>query len=314
MGFAPNRPAPCGADDPYRTIRWGFLFIRGEGSGEMDEEKFIGYFRLIETCRQPGCPICRCITDESRNHLAALLYEQVTDPDTRRAIRASWGFCNWHTWMLLEIDNSLFGAAIIYEDLVKLALRGTERLAHRARRRQGRGWFDALIRRHRRPAIVELYHRRRVCPACASAADTEKRYLETLVKFVDDGDLRAAYARSDGLCLPHVVAAMEQNAERPELWTLVERTREKWASVGKDIASFVSKHDYRNREPYTEAEAVSYGRAFEMLVGARSVFGNDVHARTSVSRARRSGTSIPVVPPPPDRDGFQSPRTRETTP
>ena len=269
----------------------------------MSEEKFIGYFRLVEACEKPGCPVCRCVKGESHSYLDALLYEQVTDPDTRRAIRAAWGFCNWHTWMLLEIEHSLFGASIIYEDLVTLALRRTERLGNPARRRGRGGWLAALMRRPRWPTIQELYRKRALCPACASAADTETRYLETLVRFVDDGDLQAAYARSDGLCLPHLFAALEENAERPEARTLVERTREKWTTVGRDIGSFVSKHDYRNREPYTAAEVASYGRAFEMLVGARSVFGNDVHTRTSARAARRRAAGPPADAPPADGNG-----------
>jgi uncharacterized protein DUF6062 len=177
----------------------------------MGEEKFIGFFRLVEACREPGCPICRRVAAESRSYLDSLVYERVTDPDTRRAIRASWGFCNWHTWMLLGIPNSLFGAAIIHEDLVSLALRRSRRLVGRLRRRS---WLGSWLRRPRQPGIVELYRRRAACPACSSAAATEARYLQTMVKFVDDADLRAAYARSDGLCLPHLLAAVEQNAER----------------------------------------------------------------------------------------------------
>ncbi len=240
------------------------------------EERFIGYFRLLEACRAPGCPVCRCVADESRGYLDALLYERVTDLDTRRAIRAAWGFCNRHTWMLPEIAGSLFGAAIIYEDLVTLALRRTERLAVRRPRR----WLDALTRRRRRPGVLDAYRRRAVCPACVRSAESERRYLETMVKLVDDGDLQAAYARSDGLCLPHLLAAVEGSGAGPEAGTLVERTRDKWRRLGRDIAAFVSKHDYRNREPYSEAEGASSRRAFEMLAGARSVLGNDVHRRT----------------------------------
>jgi len=245
----------------------------------MSEEKFVGYFRFVEACGEPGCPLCRCVTRESRGYLDALLYEQVTDPDTRRTIRASWGFCNWHTWMLLEIQQAIFGAAIIYADLVERALRQTERLGDGPGRRGKRGWFSTLMARPRRshPA-VEQYRGRAVCPACRHAADTERRCLEPLVTFIDDGDLAAAYARSQGLCLPHLLAAVEANGERPGTRTLVDSTRRKWMEIGDDVSSFVRKHDYRNREPYTPAETASYTRAFEMLVGAKSVFGNDIHA------------------------------------
>ncbi|PYM13109.1 MAG: hypothetical protein DMD81_22110, partial [Candidatus Rokuibacteriota bacterium] len=75
--------------------------------------KFIGYFRLLEHCASPGCPVCRSVIDDTRKYLDALLYEQVTDPDTRRRLRTSWGFCNWHAWLLLDVETSLSGAAII---------------------------------------------------------------------------------------------------------------------------------------------------------------------------------------------------------
>jgi hypothetical protein len=73
-----------------------------------------------------------------------------------------------------------------------------------------------------------------------TAAETEGRYLETLVRHIGDGDVLAAYARSDGLCVPHLFAAVETSG-------------------------------------YPEAAAPT--RAFGTLAGAKSVFGNDVHPR-----------------------------------
>jgi hypothetical protein len=265
MGFAPTAPPRAGLT---------------EGAGSMTEERFIGYFRLIDACDASGCPVCRCVVRESRSHLDALLYEQVTDPDTRRAIRASWGFCNWHTWMLREIEQSIFGSAIIYEDLVRLALKRTQHLSDRMARPARSGWLAALLGRRRARAPVDSYRQRAVCPACRNIADAETRYVGTLVGFINEGDLRAAYARSDGLCVPHLFAAVEGNEEVPGARVLVDETRAKWRRLGEELGSFIAKHDYRNREAYTEAEAASTTRAFEVLVGAQGVFGNDVHART----------------------------------
>jgi hypothetical protein len=246
----------------------------------MTEERFIGYFRLIEACEASGCPVCRCVTRESRSHLDALLYEQVTDPDTRRALRASWGFCNWHTWMLREIEQSIFGSAIIYEDLVRIALQQAQRLGERMARPARAGWLSTLLGRRRAGGTVAPYRQRAVCPACRNIADVERRYLGTLVGFINDGDLRAAYARSDGLCVPHLFAAVEGHEERLEARVLVDETRAKWRKLGEELGSFIAKHDHRNREAYTGAEAASTTRAFELLAGAEGIFGNDVHART----------------------------------
>jgi hypothetical protein len=251
-------------------------------------EKFAGYFRLVEACGHPGCPVCRCVVAESRQYLKMFLHEGVTDPVSRRSVRASWGFCNWHTWMLLEIENAPFGAAIVYEDLVRLALRRSERLGRTSRRRRAGRWHAALRGRLQRPTAVEQYRRRALCPACASAAETEQGYLRTMVAFVDDPELSTPYAASDGLCFPHMVRAAEEEPDAPQLDTLLARTRDRWAEIGRDIAAFVGKHDYRNREPFTAAEAASYTRAFEMLAGARSFFGSDVHT-WSTARAPRRG-------------------------
>jgi hypothetical protein len=244
-------------------------------------EKFVGYFRLIEACAQPGCPVCRCLVAESRAYLGALLYEQVTDPETRRALRLSWGFCNRHTWMLPDVESSAFGAAIFCEDLVTRALRRTQRFRSDSRLGAAGRWLAALVGRRQRPSLAELHELRAPCSACLDTARTQTRYLETLVHFIDDEVLRAAYAQSDGLCVPHMVLVVEQGSETARVETLVARTREAWARIGQDLAAFIGKHDHRNREPYTEAEATSRARAFEMLAGARGVFGTDPRASTT---------------------------------
>jgi hypothetical protein len=255
---------------------------------ESMSEKFVGYFRFLEACVVGGCPICRCVRDESRSHLDALLYEHVTDPDTRRELRASWGFCNWHTWMLLEIENSLFGSAILYEDLVRLVVKRIRRFADRPRSRRPGSWLGLFGGRRRLPIIVELFRRRQVCPLCASAAETTDRYLTTAVRFVSEADFLAAYGQSDGLCAPHMLRALEIEAGSPGARELLDRTLAKWTKLREDVDGFVRKHDYRNREAFTDAETASYMRAFEMMAGAKGLFGNDFGAaRDDEPRRRR---------------------------
>lgn len=238
----------------------------------MSEEKFIGYFSLLEACAEPGCPVCWLVIGESRSHLRALLDEQVTDPESRQALRRSWGFCNWHTWMLLEMEQTRFGTAILYEDLLRLALQRVEQSGGPSpRRRLGLGFL------RRRAPVGECHRGRAACPICGTTAGAERRYLDTLVAHFDDGDVLAAYARSDGLCVPHLCTALEVGRHRPRLRDLVARTREKWASLRGELQSFVAKHDYRNQAPYTESEATATARASALLAGSRGVFGNDAH-------------------------------------
>jgi hypothetical protein len=204
----------------------------------------------------------------SRQHLDALLYEQVTDPATRRGLRASRGFCNWHTWMLLEIHGGRSSAAIIYEDLLGGLIEQLRGEVGASSRR--RSWLSP-----RRGARTGRARPRETCPICADAARAERRYLEAMLAAGDD--VKAAYARSDGLCGPHVLRAMAAAPRGPGSDWLAARTAAKWAGLREALGRFIQKHDHRNRAPFTAAEAAACERAFEVVSGASGLFGNDLH-------------------------------------
>jgi hypothetical protein len=250
--------------------------------------KFIGFFRLVDACAEPGCPVCRCLVADARQYLGALLYEHVNDPDTRRRLRASWGFCGWHTWMLREVADPAFGSAIIHEDLLRVLSQRVQR--QWSERPESPGWLGRLRRllgRERRPVLVELRDRRPMCSACQEAKEAEKRYLDAALRYADDPQFDRAYARSEGLCVPHVVRALELGSTglaEP----LLTRTVQKWEALRKDLRGFIEKHDYRNTVAFTEAEGLSYLRAFEAVAGAPGVFGNEIRLR---SRSQRRAPS-----------------------
>ena len=108
------------------------------------------------------------------------------------------------------------------------------------------------------------------------------RYLQTLRRFTDDGKLAGAYEKSGGLCAPHLVRVIECGAGHAGLGRLLDRTLALWETTREALQRFVEKHDYRNTRPFTEAEAESCLRAFEVLAGRRGVHGNDLHAAVAV--------------------------------
>jgi hypothetical protein len=233
------------------------------------------HVRLVQACSRPGCPVCRCLGEESRRHLDALIAEHVTDPDSRRAFREAWGFCNWHTWMLLEVDGSRFGASILCEDLVGRALR----LLDEPDVPSGlRSWLVPSKARRRRSGAVQRYERRSLCTVCLRVAESERHHVLTLVRSLRDGAVADAYDTSDGVCVPHLLQAVALTGGTDVAGGLIERTRRKWAAARRDLESFVEKHDYRNRAAFSEADAGSYTRAFEILTGAKGAFGNDLAA------------------------------------
>ena len=262
----------------------------GDPGHETMSDKFIAFHRLIDACQGAGCPVCRCLLADTRRYLTTVLYEHVTDPDSRARLRASWGFCNWHAEMLPEIGNAAFGAAILSEDLLRVLTRRLERWARRPITRSPSlfGRLRALLGRARIPAIVRLHHRRAVCPACAEVADSDRRYVETTLGFVRDPQFEEAYESSQGICVPHALRALELADGGAAGERLLALTLPKWAALRRDLAGFVRKHDHRNREPYTEAESDAYLRAIEALTGYAGLFANDL--RQGTRSGRRSGS------------------------
>lgn len=79
-----------------------------------------------------------------------------------------------------------------------------------------------------------------------------------------------------GLCLPHLLAGVERRSDTPGVKSIIPRTLAKWQDLRGDLERFVSKHEYRNAQPIGGEEATSCRRAFEVMAGRQSVFGNDL--------------------------------------
>ena len=261
-------------------------------------DKFIGFFRLIDACEGPGCPICRCMIADTRHYLDSVLYEHVTDPATRRRLRDSWGLCNWHAWLLREIPNSAFGAAILGEDLLGAAIRRFERPAG-VRTRGLLTRLRNLAGTRARSILAEGFRRRPPCPACVHLAAAEDRYVESVLRFATDPQFERAYEQSQGLCVPHALMVVERAPADRQADPFIARTVAKWAELRRDLEGFVSKHDHRNRRPCTEAEATAPVRAFEVLTGAQGLVLRDLresrpHRRRDLARSGNTGGTAPT--------------------
>jgi Family of unknown function (DUF6062) len=242
--------------------------------------KFIGYFRLLEACERPGCPVCSCLVEDGRRQLDALTYEMITDVDTRRRLRAAWGLCHGHTWTLTTLGTAATGTAIVYEDLLRVAAQHVGGLHDRRPARVGRflRWLNPF-KRGRPPAapprLVDRYRARARCPICLAGQDAELRYLDAILDFIDDPEFAAAYARSSGLCVPHAVRMVDRRPGTAGLPRLLDATIGKWTVLRGHLAEFVRKHEYRSTEPISDSERAAWALALEMVAGARGAFGHD---------------------------------------
>jgi hypothetical protein len=237
-------------------------------------EKHIGYFRLVEACDGPGCPVCGYLEDDSRRQLTTLFQEHVTDVATRRQLRESWGLCNWHTWMVLDTRPTASSVAIVYADLLRVC---RQRVEARDTRRSG---LLARLRSRLRGAAMNDpasdYRGRPRCPLCTQLRATEAHCLDAVLHHADDPTFESAYQRSAGLCIPHLLGVVERGSGTSSVEAIVQRTLSKWQALRGDLERFVAKHEYRSTEPISREETRAYELALEVLAGRRTLFGSDM--------------------------------------
>ena len=217
------------------------------------------YFDLIDACAETGCPVCRLSLKSTRRYLDGVMYEYVNDPGARDDLRAARGYCNKHAWWLTEIHGASLGVAIVYEDILRSVAGAVEGVpdGHKARARA-----EELLKRLR-PAGE--------CPACTHRDTKEGHVLNTLLKHIHDERLAAALKTSSGLCLPHLVRAVELVKDNNTLGRLAALQQEKLVRLQNELAEFIRKSDYRFQAEGFGQEGNSWRRAIALVSGERDV-------------------------------------------
>jgi uncharacterized protein DUF6062 len=237
--------------------------------------KFIGYFQLLDAFKHEGCPVCAELEEGAIKALDGLMYEQANDPRTRRRLVESHGFCNWHAWMIPNLPNCALGTALIYKNLLDETLERLEAVRREARpcgrwrrlRESLTGWRDEAL------AMRAWRSKKARCYLCTFARRTERDALKMVLEFMHEADFAAAFSRSSGLCLPHLMQAMTIGRDHPNLSTLLADHERRWRNLSWELQEFARKFDYRYADEPKGRESSSWHRALEALVGRAGVFG-----------------------------------------
>lgn len=177
----------------------------------------------------PGRPLRRLTSERALRGLKALLWEQVSDPETARQLAASRGYCFEHTWALLPVAervSSRVGMATIVKRLLGEYLHVAE--------------FDQTdqLRRWLRPT--------RPWPACVTVRRTQATYARAIAGLYRSNPFLAARTPAV-LCRPHL--------------TLVLRSLE-----AVDCEAFQAEAEARQR---TSLEAATLSASLAIIAGAK---------------------------------------------
>ena len=234
----------------------------------------MAYFDLLDACKEEGCPICYLVAKTSLRSLDNLIWERVNDPRTREHLLASQGFCNWHAWMLLQIEHSRSGTAILHEHLVRKQTGLLESL--RRFHAPERPWKRLLRRLFGTDEGTKAVRERKgkaPCPICTQVGYYEEVYLRTCLENIADLDFRKGFQGSFGLCLPHLYMAVSLRSDHPNLPALLKQQIAKMEAVKGDLQEFIRKQDYRFRSELVGNEGTAWRRSIELLTGKAGIFG-----------------------------------------
>ncbi len=216
--------------------------------------------RILAACREGECPLCLRQAEAACKWLEALLHEQVNDPETRRRLRHSHGFCPGHSWLLATLPQANLGVALIYGDLLDDAVTALEAAIR----------VQASRRRRSADALLTLIGRARVqaaCPVCRAGDALVTSAAGVILTSFTDPDFQRAFGRSAGLCLSHLTRVAEVGAGHPNLPALLTWHVGRWHELEADLGEFVRKFDYRHAGEPMGRERDSWLRVLRLFAG-----------------------------------------------
>ena len=222
-------------------------------------------YDVIEACEKPGCPLCRVAERWGGRFMAAILYEEVTDPHTRGRLKQSFGFCRDHAWQAADVGGTLLGMSIIYRGL----LGQIDRALEQAATNEGRSWWQKLSAPAAAGAAPPGLAPAEPCPACLYLVEMEDAALVALTDALPGNErLRDGLSRADGgLCLPHLRRGLAL-ARNPAAFQFLQATaHERLAALGAEMDEFIRKYDHRFRKEEWGSEADSWQRAIRWIAG-----------------------------------------------
>lgn len=222
-----------------------------------EPEKHTLYFEVLEAVQKAkGCPLCHLEADRMQRHLDSLLYEFVNDPGVRKELAQSKGFCQRHAQEIVKVEGPhALGIAILYRDQVEQ--------------------FLIFLQSLKEPTTTYFWDRKRKtswessepCPACRLQVEQRLRYIEVMVRSLNDDEFREAYRISAGLCVPHFISVLDRTQTPAARDLLIAIQEARFGSLKHDLEEFCRKNDYRFRDEGFEKEADSWLRAVRMFVG-----------------------------------------------
>jgi ribosome biogenesis GTPase A len=202
------------------------------------------------------CPICVAQSRSVFDFFAGWQYELATNPEARREFALARGFCHVHTWQFQQVASPQ-GISEGYAPIIEQAR-------------------DELKQLNSSPTGGAVDHIKALlsgpnsCPACQLLRKAEAERVRQFIEQIGDSAAQENYARSQGLCLPHLLAVLEAQPGPEIARFLLDEQSGRLEEVSEDMHSYVLKRDALRRGLLNANEEDAWRRALILLSGERT--------------------------------------------
>jgi GTPase Era involved in 16S rRNA processing len=209
---------------------------------------------LIRDLKTRGCPVCNHLNEVAFGFFSRFQYDLATDEETQRDFAEELGFCALHTWQLAAVSAPA-GTSIGFAQL-------TEHMS------------QILAARAKTPGQatdgLKFVRESAECHVCRLLQEAEQDYLRHLARFVAEAEGRAAYARSQGICLRHLGSWLPHLPGKEIARFVLAEASRRLAQVAEDMQTFSMKREALRRDLQNTDETDAYYRAVIHLVGSKT--------------------------------------------
>jgi len=222
------------------------------------------------------------------------------DPKLKEKLVVASGFCNRHTHAIHKATTSAnvqvgLGCPECARTVLKKFEENLAPLLASLRSGKGREEPGKEMEEDPLTATIAVLEKTvsgdAMCPVCEKLLGSDKARVTSLLQMMESKDFAELYAKSDALCMPHFVTAMQllpgSSVKSLEgTWTLLVKTElARLASVDNLLNERMKKYtwDFRD-EGITPEEAGAQKTGMLALVGVEGLFGRQ--RKTSLRPAK----------------------------
>jgi hypothetical protein len=221
----------------------------------------LGNYDLVAALREPGCALCRVLSDAEVRAMDAFIEEGGQLAEVQSAFCERGGFCREHAWLFhRRAALALTGVPVarMYEGLLRRDITRLERLELDLA-------ADSRLHRRRPSRLLDP----RDCPACERTHARLGAKAHGFVEALQEVDVQEAYRLSEGLCVEHLdsVGADALVNDTGVAAFLIADLRLRLERLERRLLSYDRTRDYRFSEERTEADASAWTDVVRSYVG-----------------------------------------------